>query len=283
MNLFSCSKSNMNIRKLFSHLFTPPDRAYTNTQKILIGGNHSIETYLFRDQVIEELPKIITERFPEGANIICYACSNGHEPYSLAMKLCDIAGKDNVKSKYPISGFDRCEDIIKICRDGQIILPSNVDQILKAKTLFPFSEAFSEGFSLQNSEVGKRISPACSSKGTTFKLHTVNKPLREFVTFESGDLMNDVKSFSFNQPVIFMFRNVWFSFTFSQVQYLAHHLSKNLPRGSLLIIGDRDQMPRSSLGEISNATVSQIIESKGFKRFSETSGNNSEKFIFEKI
>lgn len=276
----------MRIRDVFSYLINSR-KAFSEVQptslSLSIRGGNSVETYLFRDKVIENLPDFILDRFPNGSDIICYACSNGHEPYSIAMKMSDTVGRENAKKKYPIKAYDMCEDTIKICQDGKIVLPSNVHDIMREKTSFSFSDAFSEGHPLLDNPIGRRISPAVPNNEISYKVHDVNSPLREMVTFDTGNILENVKNLSFNKPVVFLFRNVWFNFDSAEARFITHHLAKNLPKGSLLVLGDRDQIPKASYGEINTPSISKILESKEFKKVAESRSDDIGRFIYERV
>lgn len=231
------------------------------------------ETYLFRDRMIENLPKYLIEKFPEGVTIISHACSLGHEPYSLAAKFGELIGTGLTKERYPIKAYDIDSDIVQLANQRIIILPEDVQQ-KSWKTSYPFQRAFQNPTLITN----------CGEKSTARDFHRANlrvplysynvsNELSELVSFEQANIEEHFKSPSkdFSKPVVLLFRNVWQCLKWQSMQ-IADNLQSTLKEGSLLVVGDSEvEYEDTNMALISNGFVSlrdEVVNLFGPKKFS---------------
>lgn len=199
----------------------------------------SHETKLFRDKIIENLPRYLKEKYPNGARIICHACSGGHEAYSLAAKFIEVLGSaSEAKKLFPIEACDIDESIISFCKEGSIILS---DGLSDWKTSYPFEKAFTnpQDLDVQNSASAEVFYPF---KGLKLFKYEVGKELRSMVNFSSGNVLDEVDKLNpeSTKPIIFMFRNAWFALTADERYSLSSKLYQNLPMDSLVVNGDSE-------------------------------------------
>ncbi len=91
---------------------------YKNHHKDVLYKNNSF--LLRKDLEWNMLAKHIIKENPK--NIYCYACSDGSEPYSIAISLISKLGYENAQKYFPIIARDIDLDIINKASTGAIYI-----------------------------------------------------------------------------------------------------------------------------------------------------------------
>ena len=182
---------------------------------------HRNHSYLFRfDLAWDTLVKHITKD-DKARKIYCYACSDGSEPYSLAIALISKLGREKAQKYFPIIARDSDEFVINKAKGGTIMLT--------------------------NEDIS-RISEYSEQPGTNFftKITNeypcefrVNKDLYNCVDFEKGDILKDSEHLNYDGSVI-LFRNVWPYLKREEQISLLKTFSKKFSKDTSLVIGAFD-------------------------------------------
>jgi chemotaxis methyl-accepting protein methylase len=200
--------------------------SFKSTDKITDSFNISTTSF-FRDESLwNDLPEYLAEKFPDGTQIYCYACSDGSEPYTLALKLIDKFGEKKAAKFLPIHAFDTDSEIISTARAGIVGLEdSDIQKIKQYSKNYTFEELFTE---IDDSEENSKIDG--------IKAYKISEKLRKLVKFECADVTEDAEK-AHSDPCIIIVRNVWYLLNSPKRKNLAKDLSENLKPGSVLIVG----------------------------------------------
>ena len=194
-------------------------------------------TKFYRDpELFKALPEYLDKKFPNGAPIYCYACSDGSEPYTLAIEMME----QKINKFFPLKCLDLSKEMISDVKEGSIeILNADLND-------YPILKNY---FKKQNYQYGV----------VTYNPTT---KLKEKITAQEADVLEDIKKDDkFKEPAVVMFRNAWYLLEqgyhkskIDQRTALAEGLFEKLKPGSLLIIGQTDL----------DASTTSIIEKTGF-------------------
>lgn len=172
----------------------------------------------------------------EKVNIYCYACSEGAEPFSLAMLLLktlkDQGIKDiqkEFKKFFPIIASDIDEEILKNPKQGIIKLSRS--DIKRIETILgkDYSDFIEFDNNFQYSDFHKEW--VCNGK--------IKPILKDKVIFKTADIRSDILNIKGNNNVI-LCRNFWTHLLKTDQQELAKNLFKNIGENSMCIIGEHD-------------------------------------------
>lgn len=160
-------------------------------------------------------------------NVYCYACSDGSEPYSLAMMLISKLGKEKAQKFFPIIAKDIDGTFLTSAQKGIVKLDQyDIEEIEKkthlASTAFITTDSNYEKFHGMDLCTGK-----------------ISDLLKGTVTFEQANIMHDIKNVKKHNSII-MFRNVWPYLSETSQHELAKNITKQLGRDSMLVIGGWD-------------------------------------------
>ena len=149
-------------------------------------------------------------------NIICHACSDGEEAYSLALKLITDFG-EKAEKFFPIIARDINHDNICLAKAGEFAVSDiELDRI----------DTYSEG----------NFSKFFNSIGHYIKAKDI---LKDKIIFEQGDILTDVEQFGAENTVI-MCRNILPNMPPAMRKELAEKLSKYIAPSSLVVFGEWD-------------------------------------------
>lgn len=178
----------------------------------------------------------MTNRYPNGAKIHCYACSDGSEAYTIALKLIQKLGLEKAKQFFPIVAKDIDKERIEKNKKGIIGLRKTID-IPEIKRC------------LKNTGIGldEIIEPTQLESEKVFGTYNyeinqykVKGILKHFVKFETADIVQD--SFKkFSKDSVVLFRNAVPYLRPEQELQLVQNLRANLPPKSMFVIGGFDQ------------------------------------------
>ena len=185
-------------------------------------------TMIFRDDIRwKRIINYITED-DKPKQIYCYACSDGSEPYTIAIMLISKLGWEGAQKYFPIIAKDIDPYVIKKAQSGYINLRQcDINQMMKSQKIksdefFKYKKktAFLEGYS-------------------TYK---VSDRLRSCVNFEVGNILTDAESLNYDNSIIF-FRNVWPYLSPNQKEVLMKSFSENFKENTSLVVGGFDENP----------------------------------------
>lgn len=190
-------------------------------------------TSMFRSDLRwSKVARVLEKTFSDKnqVKIYDYACSDGSEPYSLAMILSEYT-RDN-KKFFPIIAKDFDENIIKKAKSGFINfkpMDFRAFERVKIKSEKYFNdthkkEIYEDEFGFENK----------------FSIMEIKEDLKNKVKFEVADIFEDCKKIDFEKPNVVLFRNVWRYFEKEDREKLVTHFAQNMKPKSLLILGDFD-------------------------------------------
>lgn len=199
----------------------------------------------------EDLPwdrfvKFLSQKYKmvEKVNIINHACSNGHEPYSLAIKLIQNLGEEAEKF-FPIQAKDFDSYNIENAKRGQIGINFNDIYQINSGTKNNITQFF------------QYDKPYNSINDLTL---VPKDNIRNKVIFTQSDILKDLEQKQPDNTVI-LCRNFWPYLSAKTREKLASLLAKNLGTNSLITIGSFDY----------NRDILNLLKKYGFR---ETSVSN---------
>lgn len=199
---------------------------YKNNQKKEIKYRNN--TTLFRQDLNwrRVTNYIISDEKPK--KIYCYACSDGSEPYSVAIMLISKLGWKGAQKYFPIIARDIDKFAVNRAKSGFINL-TDIDVIgMMKKQNNPLTDFF----------IYKKKT-AFEDNYSTYK---VSDRLRACVNFEKGNLLDDAKNLNYDNAVIF-FRNVWPYLSKSERRNLMTDFSERFKENTTLVVGAYDENP----------------------------------------
>lgn len=198
-----------------------------------------------RDVDFENLARFMIKEFADKpkVNIYSLACSDGSEPYSLAICLKEVGGK-NIEKFFPIIASDK---------DGVIINSASRGIINVTDDEF---KSFNYDLSKYLTQTKKRSIPADSLDDLT-KTYVVSEDLRKDVNFEQKTILQQLNNINNEQPNVILCRNV-LNYLGGKEEELYHvnAICKKLANKDILVIGDYDR----------GLHVIKTIENQGFKK-----------------
>ena len=155
--------------------------------------------------------------------IHCYACSDGSEPYSIAMALISELGYEKAQKYFPIVARDIDKALIDKANTGVITVTKkdmqNIERYQKKSDIAFFD---------------KKSYPTEDGK-----ICRVSDELRKCVDFGLGNLVVDSAYADYDNSAVF-FRNVWPYLSEKEIKILMTNLSGALKDNSMLIMGEYD-------------------------------------------
>jgi len=178
----------------------------------------------------------LVNRYPNGAKIHCFACSDGSEAYTIALKLIQKLGLKKAQKFFPISAKDIDNKRIEKNNRGIIGLRKTIDIpeikrcLKKSGLLFndlvePANIPPEKVFGVHNYEIGQ---------------YKIKGLLKDFIKFEAADIVEDSKK-KFPKDSVVLCRNVVPYLDPEQEKQLIQNLSTNLKPNSMVAIGGFDQ------------------------------------------
>lgn len=162
-------------------------------------------------------------------NVICQACSDGSEAYTMAIALIETLGEHGAQKFFPIKAKDIDVHNIQNAKTGLINLTG--DDIEKFKKL---NINFNKYFTTTDEKLKFRDD---RHEGEV-KTYKVNPILKECVTFDRDFLENDANSMDDESNTVFLCRNVLPYLGRYDAPKVIKTLGENLKIGSVLALGD---------------------------------------------
>ncbi|GEM_PF-939449 len=179
-------------------------------------------------------------------NVVCQACSDGSEPYTLALALIHSLGTESAKKFFPINARDiDITNISNFAERGLINLTKDDIERLKINGI-DFYKYFSN-----STEQIRLNNDALNNEVQTYK---INQNLRQFVNFKNQYLESDAIKLVDNSNTIFLCRNVLPYIGSYDARKVIYNLGKNMKHGSIL-----------SLGTYSYSNSKFLTDSKDYK------------------
>lgn len=199
-------------------------------------------TYFFREDLNWTcLAELLGEKYKtvQKVNVLNHACSSGHEPYSLALKLMIKFGVE-AKKFFPINARDIDFDNIECARRGELGINDKEMYSINYCTRDNIYEFFD----------------FAKAKNPQDDITLIPKPkLKEKVVFTQADILKDTTQ-KLPDNTVFMCRNIWPYLSDNNRTKLADSLAQNLGKNSLVVIGDFD---------IRNCNTDVILYIRGFR------------------
>ena len=165
----------------------------------------------------------------EKANVVCQACSDGSEPYTLALALIHSLGLEASKKFFPIKAKDiDITNISSFAKRGIINLTKEDIEKLKINGI-NFDKYFSN-----STEQIRLVNDTINNEVQTYK---VNQNLRQFVDFQNQNLEDDASRLVDDSNTIFLCRNVLPYLGSYDARKVIYNLGKNMKKGSILSLG----------------------------------------------
>lgn len=264
------------------------------------GGRFCTITQLFRyPQQFKRLPEFLKEHFPDGVTIYDYACSDGSEPYSIAMIL-DQAGMP--AEKYPIIARDISPLMIAMAKSGYLMERNDIRQTVwdnhkidLRKDLRPVSSARQKKISLREPRWTERLPVMLSrlpfitswtqpdhwwdsfsgqvlSEAETlfrnpqaqlenFATYAVSDRLRSRIQFEVGDLSKD--AFPQEKPALILFNAAMSHLNLEQQRQLLQGAFNHIPPGTFIWISDGEIISPQMLLDIGFEAETIFYDTQG--------------------
>ena len=182
-------------------------------------------TEMFRDDLNWEALADHISKDEKPKKIYCYACSDGSEPYSIAMALITKLGYDKAKKYFPIIARDIDENVIASAQKGIIEFNRYDLKRMKDNNVKPL-DFFDYRYSYYK-------------KPCKMGIYKVKEDLKKCVDFKVGDIIKDSKTMNFEDAVI-LFRNVWLYIPEVLQQKLVSTFNQSFKDSTSIVVGAID-------------------------------------------
>jgi len=239
------------------------ETSFTSTKEW--DKNISHQTNFFRpDLDWKKTVDYITKEMPNDIHIYNFACSDGSEPYSLAMMLKDKLGNEKAEKYFPIKAFDITKKVIDKAKEG-IIGITEVDNpessmdvnLLEMNIKANYKDYFKKlpSDKYPDEQVGT-ISTMYNDIPVYAQQHKVSEELRSAVDFEVADITKASRNPIYDKPSVVFFRNAWrYLDSDATREQLTNNLFNNLKKGSIVLVGDAEKFDGDT----------KLLENAGFQ------------------
>ncbi|MBR2386512.1 hypothetical protein IKA92_04365 [bacterium] len=185
----------------------------------------SNSTNFFRDDIDwAGFGHVLEELFPNDkkVNVYNFACSDGSEPYSLAITLIEDLGEERAKRYFPIRATDADPIIINTAKSGKIFAAGKDIENLKEMTKhkvdkYFYSKKVQGGYILEAKDI-----------------------LKNNIIFEKEDFATGLNNIKKENSLI-LCRNFWGYLGTEEIMECAKKLHKKIDETSIILIGDFDK------------------------------------------
>ena len=175
-------------------------------------------------------------------NIHCYACSDGAEPFSLAILLIKKLG-EGAKKFFPIIASDIDPKILENPKKGKVIL-SDCDIVnIEDELGTDYSKFIKHNDDFKLLKEYNAHDEVCEG--------TVSPEVRKAVVFKSYDIMDNITNIPAQNTVV-MARNFWPYLPEEKQQSLAKKIANQLSDTSTLVLGTFDKRESSAINAITD-------------------------------
>ena len=226
---------------------------YQPVQKLKSGPIVTNNTCFFRlDFSWKEFIAQIAKRYDKAqkVNIYSFACSNGAEPFSIAMMLMNRLG-EKAKIFLPIKASDIDEKILEAPRKGKIYLEKIDISEIKSHIGADYSDFIKHDDNFKFIPDYNKHKKICEGE--------VTQKLKNAVEFEQRDITRKLPDISKENTIIFA-RNFWPYLSQQNQNNLAKNLSDNIGGNSLIFLGGYD---------CNYITAPKLLRENGFVNYSD--------------
>lgn len=211
----------------------------------------NVSAYMRSDLNWEKFTKYLIKKYKdvEKPNIFCLACSEGAEPFSVAMKLIDKLGEINASKFFPIKASDFDEAILDYPKKGKAFLTTTEIKQIKEQC-----KNFDKFIKLGKNE---RFDTLFETNGTR---GTITPLLAKSVVFKTSDLRTEIENINPDNNIV-LCRNVWPYIPKKEHPELAQKLYNQLGENSMLVVGRFDH---TSLNLYHDLTAAGFKPVEGF-------------------
>ena len=198
----------------------------SNFRVVTHGGNRLYQnttTFFRNDLNWQDFMNLLAAKYKDvdKVNVFNMACSDGSEPWSLAVALMEKFG-DKSQKFFPIVASDLDDVIIKRAKKE----PCNISE----NDLLSMNHCTKDNYS--------KYFDAVRATDLSFPLAVRPKPiLDEKVDFKIATIQDEIKNIPPENSVV-LCRNCWFYIPSSDRYMIAEELSKRLAPSSLVVIGN---------------------------------------------
>lgn len=187
-------------------------------------------SYFFRkDLPWHEFVDMLVQKYKDisKVNIYCYACSDGSEPFSLAMLLIKKLGKKKAQKFFPIIASDIDEEILKNPKRGIIRLSQSEISHINANMNGNYSRFLMNDDKFEyDSELKDFL---CTGN--------VKPILKNAIKFKNIDIIKDISNIERDNSVV-LCRNFWAYLPKEERPKLAKNLFDRLGNNSMCVVGE---------------------------------------------
>lgn len=196
-----------------------------------MGIKRKTATSMFRDDMYwGDFAVRLNEHFKDlpRVNIINHACSDGSEPYTLAISLIEELGAEGAKKFFPIIAKDKDKVVIDFAKNGLINLSYEDREKLESK-----------GIDINKYFTLAPVQKSISKDNCVYETCSVSDDLRECVQFERGNILKDLKALDDDSPnTVLLFRNALPYLNKFQINKFLKLADKKLGENSILSTGE---------------------------------------------
>lgn len=215
---------------VYKNIYTPQLRFGSSEREVFDTDgnvvNRNYTTFFRTDLQWENFVRFIDNKYKNShdINLTCYGCSDGSEPYTLALSLINYTPATGYKI-YPIIAKDYDPYIIKQAKSEQCHVANDDILAINDHTDGEFNSYF-QVYSSTNEDFDYSISP--------------KKPLYDKIIFEQANILDDLKNLPDENNVI-MCRNFWKYLGEDKFDELAEKLYQKTKNKGLVVIGSYDR------------------------------------------
>lgn len=221
--------------------FTRTNRSIYDSNDKFLYSNHS---FFFRDDIKnwDKFADSLINKYKnqDKVNVYCHACSDGSEPYSLAMILLSKLGEEGAQKFFPIIAVDKDKHYLEKAAAGKI-------------------EVYEEDLRAVEYNTKKHYSEYMDIIATSRDSHRIKfkENVRNAVVFSQGDILDEIDSIKPDNSVL-MFRNAWPYLKPNQRMELAEKINNNLGENSLYIMGSFDRSDSEAIELLDDVGLERI-------------------------
>jgi len=209
--------------------FGSNDRHVQPSYKKNKNGHLNLSSMFRGDLDWFEFAKTLDKHFKnkDKVNIICQACSDGSEPYTLAITLLEELGEKKAKKFFPIIAKDFDSEILKGAPEGMINLTERDIRELENRGI-DFNKYFEES--------GKTL-VFKNDKLRGQKTYRVKDILKENVVFAQADILKDLETLEDDSNTVLLFRNALGYLSVEKTIQFLDMVDEKFKPDSILVLG----------------------------------------------
>lgn len=199
------------------------------------GNMHRNVTLMFRDDFgwnWEKFVESLDENFSkkDKVNVICQACSDGSEPYTLVISLLENLGEEKAQKFLPLIAKDFDDKILAGPQAGLINLSEKDIEQFKKRNI-DFDKYFDESKDILIIENDFDKVPK--------KTYAAKAVLQKNIIFKQGDVFEDLRTLEDNSNTVFLFRNALeYLKDWDTVDRFLNLVDEKLKPGSVFLSGE---------------------------------------------